>query len=594
MSNIEYFTPYQQISQNKANIRNIILTNYSNKGLMNYLNKTRNKNLNNKSQTCKTKTSNNSINTKIRNITTKMFELKPKKIEENKNDSKEKKDTSKIDYRHYKNYPIKDIIPLKNIKNDDKELYWLVTYDKLIKSKNIIKMLNSNNFNDKNGLNKVPLYSETSLKTKTMIIANFELFYVEGYDKPFVKPNMNQNSFIFAKLYLLTLKEINKILNFINRTEDKVNMDKYIPLAKKNSFEYIDFENITNTNFDINYPYCYIYYLGKYMNISMFLFTNTFNYIKTNNKINNNENDNDKSVNILYSLPNSKKLYKLIKILIKSFPEYNPEYIVNHIINNNLYSNSKVKMNEILKYLSLLKHSVPNKLLLNKVLRETIKGIQTNSSHSQSSNPLDSGDQIKTTEKIINTKKMSKPKLSSDETKIHIPVGFKNSINSNLFLNGQYGSNYISTNYSIVPNNSIKTYSFKNSIINNAPIINFPCENNNIRNDVKEKLNINNKNLIPNGKYIPKKVEPKKKSTNNIIKNFNINEEKENIDINNLLNKKKEKNNLINSLGWKKNANNNNDGLFKIKKNGKKKELRNESKNKYHTPKKRKKIKYYK
>ena len=79
MSNIEYFIPYQQISQNKVNINNIILTNYSNKGLMNYLSKTRNKKLNNKSQTCKAKTSNNSINAKMRNITTKMIELKSKK-----------------------------------------------------------------------------------------------------------------------------------------------------------------------------------------------------------------------------------------------------------------------------------------------------------------------------------------------------------------------------------------------------------------------------------------------------------------------------------------------------------------------------------
>ena len=67
------------------------------------------------------------------------------------------------------------------------------------------------------------IYSETSIKTKTIKIKNFELFYVEGYDKPFVKPNKNNKSFIFARLYLLTLKEINKILNFINRIEDKTN-----------------------------------------------------------------------------------------------------------------------------------------------------------------------------------------------------------------------------------------------------------------------------------------------------------------------------------------------------------------------------------
>ena len=225
-----------------------------------------------------------------------------------------------------------------------------------MKSKNINKILNINSFNYINECNSTQIYSETSIKTKLMKIANYELFYVEGYDKPFIKPNKSNNSFVFSRLYLLNQNEINIIFNFINRTLNKVNIDKYISLAIKNSFAYIDFENNSNNsnkNPDINYPYCYIYYLGQFMNISMILFTNSFNYIKINKKVNNIIDDDNKSLNILYSLPNSKKIYKLIKLIIKFFPEYNPEYIIDHVIKSDLYSNSKTKKNEILKYLSL-------------------------------------------------------------------------------------------------------------------------------------------------------------------------------------------------------------------------------------------------
>ena len=512
MSNNQTYASYRQINRKKISTQNTILINYSNKGLMKYLNQSRNNAIGIK----KTKTTNNSINLKIRKIKTKEFELKGKKKEEkNKNESLEKNDTSKIDYRHYKNYPIDDIIPIKQEKS---KLYWLVTYDKLIKLKNIIKILNISNHNDINGCNSLSIYSETSIKTKTMKITNFELFYVEGYDKPFVKPNKNNKSFIFARLYLLTLKEINKIINFINRTEDKINIENYISFAIKNSFSYIDFENNSNIiNIDINYPYCYIYYLGQYMNISMILFTNTFNYIK-DNKSNSNIDNDKKSLNIIYSLPNSKKLYKLIKLIIKYFPDNNPEYIVEHIINSDLYSNSKIKKNEVLKNLSLLKSSLPNKLLLNKVLRETIKGIQTNSSHSIS-NPFDSGDQIKISDIMNNnSKQLLKPKLSSYKTLKVIPIGFKNSINSNLLLNVQYGSNYLSTNYSMLPNNSIKTYNCKNST-NNVPLINFPFDNNNNnKNSIKE--NVENNKKIKEGKIITKKkFYMKKKSYNNLKRN---------------------------------------------------------------------------
>ena len=126
--------------------------------------------------------------------------------------------------------------------------------------------------------------------------------------------------------------------------------------------------------------------------------------------------------NILYSLPSSKKLYKLIKILIKSFPEYNPNDIINYIIKSELYSNSKEIKYEILNYLSLLRNSEPNKNLINKVIHDTITGILVNLSNSKSSIPLESGNQIKSSEKTKNEIKMLSLNQNSDKNKKAISV----------------------------------------------------------------------------------------------------------------------------------------------------------------------------
>lgn len=570
---------------------------YTNKNLISYIKNSRNKIQYNPQS--KTNNLNNNINKyQAKNILSKTFEL-----ESNKKDDKDspeiQKSTSKIDYRHYKKYPIKEIFPLKKLDGEKEKLYWLVTYDKLIKAKNIVKILNYNIIDDnKNQINSKPIYTESSLKIKTMKISQFEIFFVKGYDKPFVRPNGNKNSFILAKLYLLTNKEINKIINFINRTDDKINIEKYKSITKRDLFQYIGTNKNYDINLNINYPYCYIYYLGKFMNISMYLFTNSFDYIQENN-INN---------NLIYSLPSSKKLYKLIKIIIKSFPEYNPEYIINNIIKYDLYSNSKEKKYEIFKYLSILKHSKPNKNLLNKVLRETITGIQTNSSISVSSPPFDSSEGVKTSERYQKNPKIPIAKQSSDENKNSLPptyhFEFKSSLNSmnNFFLNGQLATNYLSTTHTMLPSNSIKTYSNKNSK-SNIPLKTIPYEINNLKRDTFGNYYAANKNLIKGINLIPKKnIEEKKISNKNIINKLKNIEDKENININNILNKKKEENafyskkNIENNNIIKdnnKNISNNNDILYKKKKNEKRKNNKDD-KNEYTTPKKRKKIRYYK
>ena len=129
----------------------------------------------------------------------------PNKTEPNQHESL----TKKIDYRYYKLYPIKEIIhfSLDNVEKETNELYWFVAYDNLIKTKKILKILNS----DTKG-NEKPIYTENNLKIKNMKIQDFQIFFVKGFDKPFIRPN--NDSFILTKLYLLSIKEINKILKF--------------------------------------------------------------------------------------------------------------------------------------------------------------------------------------------------------------------------------------------------------------------------------------------------------------------------------------------------------------------------------------------
>ena len=498
----------------------------------------------------------------------------PNKTEPNQHESL----TKKIDYRYYKLYPIKEIIhfSLDNVEKETNELYWFVAYDNLIKTKKILKILNS----DIKG-NEKPIYTENNLKIKNMKIQDFQIFFVKGFDKPFIRPN--NDSFILTKLYLLSIKEINKILNYINKAKDKVNIDKYINLDticnENNFWKFINIKHKNEIDDDISYPYCYFYQIGKYMNKSMLLFTNSFNYI--------NEETNNKSV--LYSLPSSKKLYKLIKQLIKLFPQYSPNYFIEYLINRNLYKNCEEKRKEILNLLPHLNMSIPNRNLLNKVLRETINGIQTNSSISGSSIPIDSDESSKQKINCENNKRISISIFNNINQ-----IGMKNSLKSNksFSLNGRITSiNYLSTNQTLQPNFSIQT--LKNSF-KNFPFITIPLEINNVK---KERDSfgvylINSTNTQNNNCNfcLAKKEKTKNKNLNN--KNFKENEAlknsaiKDKIDINNILDK--------NKIEFKRGIKSPSNGLMKNKNKKKDKVNKNNNNKKYHTPKKKKKIKYYK
>ena len=599
--NLKKYDSSNEFNNKESNFNDNLILHLSNQDLINYLSKTRNKKSNNHK--------NKGNKTYIKNITnlemtsqtqlelSKTYEIEP--IPEDR----EKKETLKKDYRNSTKYPITEIIPINKIDDEKENLYWLVTYDKLMKTKKIIKILNSgSDFGDDNlNNNKRLIYTESSLKIKAMKIPQYEIFFVEGYSKPFVK--YNKNSFILAKLYLLSIKEINKIYNYINRTENRINIDNYIfSNNKENSYQYIDYK----CDPDINYPYSYICYLGKFMNISMYLFTNLFNYTNYDN----NEIIDDISGKLIYSLPSAKKIFKFVKILIKIFQEYTPEFIINYIIRNDIYSKVKEKRNEVCKLLSLSRPSVPNKALLNKILRETITGIQTNSSISMNSVQYDSNEQIKAKKinesktNIDNNNKIVSLKRSSKKIKCNNKnIGNKkefgaslNSLNNNLLLNGQYNSNFLSTNHTMIPSNSIRTCSKLNSMdINNVQAIAVPAEINNIKKDPSiGNLYLSTYNLDKINEYVPNKrnkYKRKQASSSNYMYKSSENGDKENQNINQTLNSKKE-----NSIRMSKNSKNTykrNGGIEKNKKYEKNK-MNDDNTNEYHTPVKKKKIKYYK
>ena len=316
----------------------------------------------------------------------------------------EQESTNKIDYRYIKKCPIKEII--STFKNDDEinnnneqQYFWFATYDKLMKTKYLIKILNyyNNKPFDQQSNNNINL----NLKEKTLIVKDFEIYFHENSNKPFIR--YAKGGTIYTKLYLLSLREISLIFSYINRIEYNIDYERLNYLQKKGEYEVV-----TDNNNGIILPYCLIYCLGKYMNINIFSFTNNIELnihldeisfdkkqrISSYTVLNNNNDDdnyfNNENVHVdnkmnntninkfNYKLPNSKKIAKLVKIINLNFPDLSIEDIINYLIPENKYINSITKKNEI-KNIFFFKKSAQNKYILSSMVRDTIKGISIHS-----------------------------------------------------------------------------------------------------------------------------------------------------------------------------------------------------------------------
>ena len=429
--------------------------------------------------------------------------------------------TKKIDYRYHPSYPM-NVLDNARIK----KYYWLAVYDKLIMKKNIIKILNY--FSEKS-----KTYEDTDIKEKIIILKDFDIFFGESSNKPYIK--YLKGGYIFAKLYLFTLEEMNFIISYINHFEVKINPFLLETLQKKGSFQIIDNNKIMNTNI--------IYCMGIYMNVCIYSFssfnedTNHKNFKTSPRNINNLKKQsspknffNENSI----KYPESKKLAKLIKILIQEFPKYSIDFFICYLLSKIKNINYKVKSDEIKhllynnacsnQYFNInntnyfnqknKKYCFPNQIIsLNTPyisLVKKIKKIQQNSFIGNSTSFLCSSyrhsNDIKKSNTIITSK--NKIKIKSDvcsyDNKMTIPNNdhlydkrnhfSKKNSNKNSF------ENYKNNVYQHINNQSNITNS--NNITNKAKF--FPLNSN--RNTFSNKDLINSNKLLLNKIYCPKNI----------------------------------------------------------------------------------------
>ena len=215
------------------------------------------------------------------------------KIENEDNFSSNKnneENTKKIDYRYYTNYPLTVINDsINSVKSKGKKRYWLAVYDKLIKKKKILKILNyyykeENNRKEKNKIfDKIIDINQEAIKEQLLIIKDFDIYFLRQQSKPFIK--YIKGNCIFTKLYLLTIEEINCILNYINRYKLAFSSYNINFLQKKGDFQKFH-EKYKN------FPYNMVYHMGNYMNINIYAFSNyslqennshlSYNYLNQN------------------------------------------------------------------------------------------------------------------------------------------------------------------------------------------------------------------------------------------------------------------------------------------------------------------------
>ena len=312
------------------------------------------------------------------------------------NNDEDTDNTNKIDYRYYPRIP-----EIEGNVDKNNTLYWLATYDKLMKKSKIMKILsyysdtlsqrdteifviedaNSDYKKEENKARKKILNEKYNFKEKTMVIKDYEIYFVKKHGKPFVR--QKKGAKCFMKLYLLSLEQINQIFSYINRLEYKKYINNLDSFKQKNTFRIIN-----NFNKTI-YNYTKIYCLGSFMNINIYIFSHL-----TKNKENESENNNIYSANYLINnLPSSNKIAKLIKVLMINFPEFSKQYFIDYLmkpqinilsLNNHDLDLLKQKMNEVNSLLitdnkNNLKNSKINDNNTNNIIKKTIREIPTNS-----------------------------------------------------------------------------------------------------------------------------------------------------------------------------------------------------------------------
>ena len=437
------------------------------------------------------KNSKNKIKVKNNNI-----KENPIKLEANINNGEK---TKKIDYRFYSRFSFKfgggDAV--KN-KEKEKDKFWLAVYDKLMKTKKILKilsyyekeknkidkMINNNNINN----------NQENIKEQLLIIKDFDIYFMKPLNRPFIK--YVKGNCIFTKIYLLTFEQIIFILNYINRYKLAISSKISNLLLEKGSYQKI---NETYKNF----PYNLIYGMGSYMNINIIGFSN-YNIQDQNNLSYNSLNQN---------YPNSRKIAKLVKLLMINFPKYSFKFFVCYLLSKIRFENFNEKTNEIKnivystnKSVMPLKPQIHKKMISNSLIR---------SSYSPLSNYDDS------------SFKIPKREINNNNSNNNIYVEKKHRIKSNNLSNELHTfDNRVYKYYKINKENKMKIIKITNYYSNKTK--NLSEQKNNFKKHSESVyLNgyigtANNMNYLTFNKSKPKNGQKEvKTSIRHLINNFN-------------------------------------------------------------------------
>ena len=303
-------------------------------------------------------------------------------------------DTNKIDYRYYPKIP-----EIEGNVDKNKSLYWLATYDKLMKKSKIMKILSyysdslshkdseifviedahSDYKEEENKQRLKHLNEKYKKKKKTMVIQGYDIYFVKKHGKPFVRPKKDGK--IFIKLYLLSLEQINQIFSYINRLEYKRYINNLNSFKQRNTFRIIN-----NFNKTI-YNYTKIFCLGTFMNINIYMFSHTLK----NQEVDSENNDANSINYLINNLPSSNKIAKMIKVLMTNFPTFSKQNFIDYLMKPKMYSINlnihdvevlKQKINEVNSLIAdnkkdlKIKNNKTN--FTNNVIKRTIRAIPTN------------------------------------------------------------------------------------------------------------------------------------------------------------------------------------------------------------------------
>ena len=494
----------------------------------------------NLSKNCKMKTSRESDNDYIsscedennnNNILTRKDNNYDNDIDNDKINEYDEEDTNRIDYRYYPKIPEIE-------SNKDNKYYWLATYDKLMKKSKIIKILNyyTELSSSQKKLNKIFIKDDNesmqkdnnnsimtnkikkyNFKEKSMILEGYEIYFLQKYNRPFIRPK--KDGHIFIKLYLLSLDQINKIFSYINRLEYKSYVNCLDLIGEKNYFKIIN-----NSNKTI-YNYSTIFFLGTFVNINIYLFSHF--------ESSNNNNTNNKTEFNINNLPSSNKLAKLIKILLINFPDFSKEYFIDYLTkvtfndynlgnnekNKELFDHKLKEINSLLlsnnkKSLKLTKR---NKYSANSVIKNVIQKIPTYTQSSHNT-PNEFNNFSENNNNTSNLNNLDKKTLNNKHTNIEVNnTDFYNHFEKEMNIKPQKSEKY----FKKVDINSLIKNQLNNIKISRSNQIN-TLDNNSQKN--KKKVNSISKSIKHISLVYPTKKSLTRYNTNKSSILFNVEE----------------------------------------------------------------------